>query len=101
MNLSQIMAQAQKMQRELKKAKEALATQEFKLSKNGMVTITMLGSREIIDISIDKDAIDVDNAEFLEEAIKLCLNELNEQIDEAEASINESVTGSSIGGGLF
>lgn len=101
MNLSQIMAQAQKMQRELRKAKDALASKEFTLSKNGMVNVTMLGNKAIKSIDIDKDALDVENKEMLEESIALCINELLEEILSEEEAINEKITGSSNGGGLF
>ncbi len=101
MNLSQIMAQAQKMQRELRKAKDALASKEFTLSKNGMVNVTMLGNKTIKSIDIDKDALDVENKEKLEESIALCINELLEEILSEEEAINEKITGSSNGGGLF
>lgn len=101
MNLSQIMAQAQKMQRELRKAKDALASKEFALSKNGMVNVTMLGNKTIKSIDIDKDALDAENKEMLEESIALCINELLEEILSEEEAINEKITGSSNGGGLF
>lgn len=101
MNLSQIMAQAQKMQRELRKAKDALASKEFTLSKNGMVNVTMLGNKTIKSIDIDKDALDAENKEMLEESIVLCINELLEEILSEEEAINEKITGSSNGGGLF
>lgn len=101
MNLSQIMAQAQKMQRELRKAKDALASKEFTLSKNGMVNVIMLGNKTIKSIDIDKDALDAENKEMLEESIALCINELLEEILSEEEAINEKITGSSNGGGLF
>ena len=101
MNLSQIMAQAQKMQRELRKAKDALASKEFTLSKNGMVNVTMLGNKTIKSIDINKDALDAENKEMLEESIVLCINELLEEILSEEEAINEKITGSSNGGGLF
>ena len=37
MNMQQLMMQAQKMKRELEKAKAALAEQEFEVSKGGAV----------------------------------------------------------------
>ena len=43
MNMQQMMIQAQKMQRELKKAMDALAQQEFSVNKSGAVTVTMYG----------------------------------------------------------
>jgi DNA-binding protein YbaB len=47
MNMQQMMAQAQKMQRELRKAQAELAAKEFKVTKGGAVTVTVLGNKEI------------------------------------------------------
>ena len=45
MNMQQMMAQAQKIQRELKKAQAELAQKEFKISKGGAVTVVVRGSK--------------------------------------------------------
>ena len=54
MNMQQMLAQAQKMQRELRKAKEVLYAKEFTSSKGGLVTVVMLGSKEVKSIDIEK-----------------------------------------------
>ena len=93
MNMQQMLAQAQKMQRELKKAKDVLYATEFKLSKGGLVTVIMLGSKEIKSIDIDKDALEADNKEMIEEMIASCINELIEKISDEEDAIEERITG--------
>ena len=93
MNMQQMMAQAQKMQRELKKAMAELAAKEFKVAKGGAVTVTVLGSKEIKAIDIDKDAFDPDNKEMVEEMIALAINEAIAQFDAEEEAINERITG--------
>ena len=93
MNMQQMMIQAQKMQRELKKAQAELAQKEFKVSKGGAVTVTVLGSKEVKAIEINADAFDADNKEMIEEMIALAINEANTQIDEESEAINERVTG--------
>jgi len=93
MNMQQMMIQAQKMQRELKKAQAELATKEFVVTKGGAVTLTVLGSREIKSVNIDKDAFDPDNKEMIEEMIALAYNEALEQIEKASEEINERITG--------
>lgn len=99
MNMQQMMMQAQKMQRDLKKAQEALAAQEFSITKGGAVTVTMLGNKTIKKIDIDKDAFDKENKDMVEDMIALAVNELVEKINAAEAEINEKITGRA--GGLF
>lgn len=101
MNMQQMMAQAQKMQRELRKAMAALAEQEFKSNKSGLVTVIMLGNKRIKSIEIDKDAFDPENKEMIEASIALAINELQDQIAKAEEDINEKITGSRGGFGGF
>ena len=93
MNMQQMIAQAQKMQRELRKALDAFHEEEFELSKGGLVTVKMLGSKEIVSIDIDKDALEADNKEMIEESIKSCINELNKTIGEKQEEIEEKITG--------
>ena len=93
MNMQQMMAQAQKMQRELKKAQAELAQKEFIVTKGGAVTVTVLGNKEIKAIDIDKDAFEPDNKEMIEEMIALAINEAFEKIDEESEAINERITG--------
>ena len=93
MNMQQMMAQAQKMQRELRKAQAELAQKEFVISKGGAVTVTVLGNKEIKSVSIDADAFDADNKEMVEDMIALAINEAMAQIDEESEAINERITG--------
>ena len=93
MNMQQMMAQAQKMQRELKKAQAELAQKEFVVTKGGAVTVTVLGNKEIKSVEIDKDAFDPDNKEMIEEMIALAINEALEKINEESEAINERITG--------
>ena len=91
--MQQMMAQAQKMQRELKKAMAELAQKEFVVSKGGAVTVTVLGSKEVKAIEIDKDAFDEDNREMVQDMIALAINEAIGQIEEEAEAINERITG--------
>lgn len=93
MNMQQMMMQAQKMQRELKKAMNELMEKEFTVSKGGAVTVTMLGSHEIVSIDIDADALEPDNKEMIEDMIKMAINEILESIEDAKGDINERITG--------
>ena len=93
MNMQQMMAQAQKMQRELRKAQAELALKEFTVSKGGAVTVVVLGSKEIKKVEIDKDACDPENKEMIEDLIVMAINEALAQIAEEEEAINERITG--------
>lgn len=93
MNMQQMMAQAQKMQRELRKAQAELAQKEFKVAKGGAVTVTVLGNKEIKAIEIDDDAFDPENKEMIQDMIALAINEAMAKIDEESEAINERITG--------
>ena len=96
--MQQMLANAQRMQRELAKAKAALAEKEFKVSKGGMIELTILGDRTVKELKIDKDALDPDNAEMLSETIALALNEALSDIQKESDAIEERITGNT---GLF
>lgn len=93
MNMQQMMAQAQKMQRELQKAMRALEEKEFTITKGGAVTVKMYGSNQIISVAIDEDAFDKDNKEMVEELVAMAINEGLDQIEAERQAINEKITG--------
>ena len=101
MNMQQMMAQAQKMQRELKKALDELAKQEFTVNKSGAVTVTMMGDGSLKSIEIDNDAFDAENKEMVQDLLVLAVNELQEKIEAAKEEVNERITGSRAGFGAF
>ena len=92
------MIQAQKMQRELKKAKDQLHEKEFSKNKSGVVEVTVKGDKTVVKIDIDKDALE--DKEMVEEMIALALNELFEQIDAEEEAIEDKLAGNSRGFGF-
>ena len=100
MNMQQMMAQAQKMQRELQKALRELEEKEFTLTKGGAVTVKMYGSGEVISVSIDEDAFEKDNKEMIEDLIALAINEGLETIAAEKEAINERITGQKGGFGF-
>ncbi len=91
--MQQMLMQAQKMQRELVKAREALAAKDFPVSKAGMVEIVLKGDKTIKKIAIDKEALDPENKDMLEESIALAINEGLKKIDEESEAIDEEITG--------
>ena len=99
MNMQQMLIQAQKMQREMQKKQAELEAQEFSVSKGGAVTVVIQGNKSVKSVSIDKDALDPDNKEMVEELIALAINEAIDQIKAKEAEISSSVSGGM--GGLF
>lgn len=93
MNINMLMQQAQKMQKEMEKQQKALEERLFEIeSAGGAVKVSIYGNRKIEKIDIDKDAIDPDEKEMLEDMIKIAINEANEQIDAELAKIQSKMT---------
>ena len=92
--IQQMMQQANKMKRELKKAEEELNAKEFTVSKGGAVTVTLMGDKSVKSVNIDKDAFDPDNKEMVEEMIALAISEAISKIEQEVRAYKERITGS-------
>lgn len=76
MNQAQLMAQVKKMQQEMVKAQEELATTVVTGSAaNGLVTVEMTCDQRMKAIKIDKEAIDPEDAETLEDLVTVAVND--------------------------
>lgn len=96
-NMQQLLAQANKMKRDLARKMEELHEKEFTVTKGGGVKVVMLGNKEIIEIEINEELFALENKEMVETLLIMAVNECRETIDKEEAEINENVTGSSTG----
>ena len=93
MNINAVMKQAQKMQRDLAKAQKELDEKLFEFdSAGGAIHLSIYGSRKIEKVSIDKDAIDPEDKEMLEDMIKIALNEALEAIDKENEKLQSKLT---------
>lgn len=76
-----LMKQAQKMQEDMKKAQEELATMEVEgQSGGGMVKVTMNGRHEIRRVNID-DSLMGDDKDMLEDLIAAAVNDAVRKIE--------------------
>lgn len=91
--MQEMLMRAQKMQRELAKAQAALAETEFTVSKAGIVEVVLKGDKTIKSITLDKDAIDPENKEMIEETIVMAVNEGLDKIAKEEEKTQEKITG--------
>jgi len=83
MNMQNLMAQAQKMQRDINAKKEELEKMEF-VGKSEWVEITFNGARIIQDVTILKEGIiDEDDKEILEDMIQIATKDAFIQINRA------------------
>ena len=93
MNINALMQQAQKMQKDMEKAQKQLESTLFEVEyAGGAIKISIYGSRKIEKIDIDKDAIDPEDKEMLEDMLKIAINEAMEKIDNEQAKIQAKMT---------
>jgi len=75
-NIKEIMKQVQKAQELMAKKQEELGAMRVEASAGGgMVTVTANGKEEIVDIKIDKQVVNPDDVEMLEDLILAALKE--------------------------
>ena len=102
MNQMAMMKQAQKMQQELLRMQEEQETKEYTASAGGgMVTASVNGKHEVVNLTINPEAVDPDDVEMLQDMVMAAVNEAMRTAD-AEAANNMSrLTGGLNLGGLF
>lgn len=98
MNMQQIMAQAQKMQKDIMAKKEQIDAMDF-TGKSDWVEVNFKGNREVKSVNIlTDDAFDVENKEILCDmillAIKDGLNKIDKETENKMGSYSQM-------GGLF
>ena len=87
MNINQLMKEAKKMQADMEKSQEELATREFEATAGGgAVTVKVSGNKEIKDIIIKKEVVDPEDVEMLQDLILTCINEALRKVDSAQAA---------------
>ena len=87
MNINQLMKEAKKMQADMEKSQEELASKEFEASAGGgAINVKVSGNKEIKEIKIQRDVVDPDDVEMLEDLILTCINEALRKVDSAQAA---------------
>ncbi len=90
--LGNIMQQAQKMQEEVKKAQEEIATLEvIGESGAGLVKILMTGKREVRKVTID-DSLVGDDRDMLEDLVASAINDAVRKVGKLKKEKMASVT---------
>ena len=83
-NFNSILKQAQKMQQEILEKQQQVASQEFEASVGGgAVTVIVTGEKQIKEIKIQKDVVDPDDVEMLQDLIMSAVNEAIRKVDDA------------------
>lgn len=81
-NMQQILARAQKLQAKVTETQNKLANEEISgTSGSGMVSITMTVNGSVKSISINKDIINPDEKDILEDLILAAFNDAKQKAD--------------------
>ena len=87
MNINSLMKEAKKMQADLEKSQNELAVKTFEASAGGgAVSVKVNGEKKILDLKLQKDVVDPEDVEMLQDLIVTCLNQAFKQVDDAQAS---------------
>ena len=103
-NMANLMKQAQKMQRQMEEQAKEMETKEFSATAGGgAVEATVSGSKKLVRLKLDEEAVDPDDVEMLEDLIVATINEALDKADEESASAMSRFTGGMGGAmpGLF
>ena len=94
MNMNNIMKQYQRMQRKLEETQEELAKKEYTgQAGGGAVKATVTGAKVLTKLELDKDAVDPEDVETLEDMIVAAVNQALESADEDSQSQMGKLTG--------
>lgn len=99
-DMNQMMRQVQQMQADMAKAQDELKDERVEASAGGgMVSVTVTGELEVVDLKIDPEAVDPDDAELLQDMVIAAVNEALRAAQELAAKKLEGATGGLGGAG--
>jgi len=74
--LGNLLKQAQKVQEDMQRIQEELASKKIEASSGGgMVTVEVNGKQEVLSIKIDPEVVNPDDKEMLEDLVLAAVNE--------------------------
>ena len=86
MNINQLMKEAKKMQADMEKSQVELSSREFESTAGGgAISVKVSGDKQIKEIKLQKDIVDPDDVEMLQDLIITCVNEALRKVDSAQA----------------
>ena len=92
-NMQSMIKQAQKMQEDMENLQKELDEKVHDVSAGGgAVSIRIKGSREIVELNIDKDVVDPDDVETLQDLIIAAVNEAVKTVEKYNADEMNKVT---------
>ncbi len=101
-NMTNLMKQAQRMQRQMEEASKEIEEQQVTASSGGgAVEVTVSGKKEILNIKLAEEVVDPEDIEMLEDLIMAATNEALRQMDDISQESMSKITGGLDGGFPF
>ncbi|MBW2437431.1 MAG: YbaB/EbfC family nucleoid-associated protein [Deltaproteobacteria bacterium] len=92
--MGNMMKQAQKLQSQMMRLQEEMAEKTVETTAGGgMVKITANGRQQIVSIQIEKEVVDPDDVEMLQDLVLAAVNEALSKSQEMVASEMSKLTG--------
>ena len=102
MNQAAMMKQAQKMQQEMLRMQQEQESKTFTAKAGGgMVSATVNGKHELLELAINPEAVDPEDVEMLQDMVIAAVNEAMRTADAEAANNMARLTGGLNLGGLF
>ena len=93
-NMNQMMKQVQQMQKKMEETQKEIEETEVTASAGGgMVEVVANGKKEIISIKLDKEAVDPEDVEMLQDLVLTAVNDAIKQVEKITEEKMGRVTG--------
>ncbi|HEX7510993.1 MAG TPA: YbaB/EbfC family nucleoid-associated protein [Chitinivibrionales bacterium] len=93
-NINKIMKQAQKLQAQVMQAQQDLQNKQFEgTAGGGMVKAVVNGGQELMSIAINREVVDPDDVEMLEDLIVAAVKNAQEKIKAASDATFGGISG--------
>ena len=101
-NMNNLLRQAQQMQQKMTTLQKELESRELETSSGGgMVKIKINGKQEILELKLDKECVDPNDVEGLEELLTIAVNQAVKESQDMVSNAMSKVTGGMNIPGLF
>lgn len=82
-NMNNMMKKVQKMQQDMVKAQAEIEEKEFtSTAGGGVIEVTVNGKKEVLKVKIDKDVVDPEDTEMLEDLVVAAVNDALKKADD-------------------
>ena len=87
MNIDNLMKETKKMQADIEKSQAEITAKDFEATAGGgAVKVVVSGAKFIKELTINKEVVDPDDVEMLQDLVTTCVNEALRKVDEEQAA---------------